>query len=365
MADIAGHIDVEALGITVRIKFRGDTHLKLREEIARSWEGARQSARREPDAVVESPAIDDPALLQERLTAAVTLKAMERRAGELLLFHACGVALPDGRVVAFVGPSGRGKSTLARELGRRFGYVSDETIGVDAAGMVHPHRKPLSMKREAGPKWQLSPRDAGLLPLPEQPLRLAALVLLDRRQDPTEPCVEVVPLLEGIAALTQEMSYLARMSAPLRRIASLCAQTGGVRRLIYSDVDSLTALVPSILASGPAEPWEPGCRLHEAPGSLVGDRVVDAIKSGDRAAVLTEGRLTVLDGIAPTIWAAVASGAGPDGILEAVIAAHGLPPEGEARGIVQAVLAELVAMGLIRDVPFSPAACAGPVARPV
>ena len=76
------------------------------------------------------------------LSIDVTLAALAQRAGELLLLHAAGLAAPDGGgVVVLVGPSGRGKTTAARVLGRHFRYVSDESIGIDTDGTVLPYRR--------------------------------------------------------------------------------------------------------------------------------------------------------------------------------------------------------------------------------
>ncbi|MFX6027812.1 hypothetical protein ABTE84_20905, partial [Acinetobacter baumannii] len=61
------------------------------------------------------------------------------------MLHAAGVAGSDGAVVVLVGPSGAGKTTAIRHLAARAGYVSDETIALNATGAVLPYRKPLSV----------------------------------------------------------------------------------------------------------------------------------------------------------------------------------------------------------------------------
>ena len=186
----AEYVDVAAIGATLRIQFAPDVPEESRERVLDAWTGASAKAdvvdaviRIEPDAEIES--------MLELLSVRVTLAALERRRGELIMMHAAGVATDDGSVVAFVGPSGRGKTTLSVALGAHFGYVSDETIAVDDDHTVWAYRKPLSMVRPGSPKEQVSPRSAGLLGLPAGRLRLAAIVLLDRRPGVTEPLVRV------------------------------------------------------------------------------------------------------------------------------------------------------------------------------
>ncbi len=65
--------------------------------------------------------------------------------GEALMLHASAVALDDGRVIGFVGPSGRGKTTASQALGRTYGYVTDETLAIRADGSVVAYPKPLSI----------------------------------------------------------------------------------------------------------------------------------------------------------------------------------------------------------------------------
>ncbi|WKK70805.1 hypothetical protein Q0F99_13665 [Rathayibacter oskolensis] len=77
--------------------------------------------------------------LEESLTSTLTVEAIGVRRHDLLMLHACGMAAEDGRVLAFVAASGTGKTTIARALGTRFGYVTDETVGVTPSGRVLPY----------------------------------------------------------------------------------------------------------------------------------------------------------------------------------------------------------------------------------
>ena len=145
------------------------------------------------------------------------------------MLHAAGLALDDGRVIAFVAPSGTGKTTLSRTLGRHFGYVTDETVVIDRTGSITACPKPLSVIRGGHRlKRQLSPDQEELLPAPPG-LRLARVVLLDRRPDAVVPVVEDVPLLPGIAELAAQVSYLPSLSQPLRTIAKVIEASGGTK----------------------------------------------------------------------------------------------------------------------------------------
>ena len=67
------------------------------------------------------------------------------RAGELLMLHAGAVAHPvTGRALVFVAPGGTGKSTLTRRLGKRYGYLSDGTVGSSPDTLrIHPNPQPI------------------------------------------------------------------------------------------------------------------------------------------------------------------------------------------------------------------------------
>lgn len=72
-------------------------------------------------------------------------QAIEQSPG-LVRLHAAAVAA-GGRVIAFPGPMGAGKSTLAAALVRRgLGYLTDEVVAIDpATTQVRPYAKPVSL----------------------------------------------------------------------------------------------------------------------------------------------------------------------------------------------------------------------------
>ncbi len=67
------------------------------------------------------------------------------------LFIHAGVVAWNGRAILFPGKSMSGKSSLVKEfVDAGAGYYSDEYAVLDSRGMVHPYRRPLSLRQEAG-----------------------------------------------------------------------------------------------------------------------------------------------------------------------------------------------------------------------
>ncbi|MFD6700745.1 MULTISPECIES: hypothetical protein [unclassified Microbacterium] len=342
-------LDVSALGARIRVTFADDLDDATVDAIRASWQGARLPFDEtiEPDDTVPVSATLDPDQLAETLTVSVTLAALGRRSGEMLMFHACGVADPAGRVAAFVGPSGRGKTTLSRALGAQHGYVSDETIALSTDLSVEPYRKPLSVVRQGRPKEQLSPDAAGLKPVPDAPLVLTALVLITRDAEHPSPSIEQVSFPDAIAELAPQMSYLAELPRPLQTVAALCDRIGGVVRLTYPDASTVPPIVPQLLDHTRVhEEWEPAAVDGENPEYDL-SAVSDAIRCGDRVVVLAQRWVHVLDGIAPTIWDSLRAGRGLDRIVEDVIAEFGRPDKGDPRELVLAAIDQLVDSGVL------------------
>jgi hypothetical protein len=188
----------------------------------------------------------------DRLTSAVTVALMTRRAGSLLMLHACGLTDPStGATVALVAPSGTGKTTLARTLGTAWGYVSDETVAVQADGAVLPYPKPLScvISEDVEAKEQIGPDECGLLSSGDRDLYVAAVLLLERRPDaPRTPRLDVVPTVHALAALAPETSYFTRLERPLGTLADILNSTGGLRRVTYREASDLSGTVSALLS---------------------------------------------------------------------------------------------------------------------
>lgn len=179
------------------------------------------------------------------LSSLVTRCAIEERAGQLWMLHAAAVAADDGRVVAFVGASGTGKTTIARTLGRTHGYVSDETCAVTFDGGVLPYPKPLSVGTPDAVKVQVSPPDAGMREVPPE-CHLGRIVL-PVRDGTRHPRVEEVRTSEAIVRLVEQSSGVRQTVQPLRRLADLLARTGGAVEVRYDEASDLISVIPELL----------------------------------------------------------------------------------------------------------------------
>ncbi|MFT3888050.1 MAG: hypothetical protein QM713_07815 [Arachnia sp.] len=355
---------VSALGCAIRI----DTENAGREaaaEIARVWADA--GCRLGDPLPLHHATVRIPQLptLEEQLSAlsqAVTLAAIEARRGELWMLHAAGIADDQGRVVALIGPSGKGKTTAARTLSTHFGYVSDETVGISPDGTVAPYRKPLSViEGSARVKAQRSPHELGLLALPEAPLRLAAIVLLDRRLDgPDVPVLEDCDLGDALPELIAQTSYLGELSAPLRTIAALADSTGGVRRVIYREAATLPeALAPlfrdpeQVRTPAPLEQARP---THGSTGFHRGSYLdALALPEPDRIALLqpeiTGGAtFRLLAGIGPALWRA-ACGVPIEVLASAAEETYGTPEGVDVREAVLSAAGNLMDQAVLAQEP--------------
>ena len=365
---------VDAVGTTIRVDLAGLDE-QSRSAVRRVWRdaaAARPAHARAAATVVATASVSREVVLAD-LSQRVTLAALEAARGTAWMLHAAGVATHDGRVAVLVGPSGRGKTTAALNLGRALGYVSDEAVAIGADGGVRPYRKPLSIiDRIDAPKTQTAPSDLGLRALPQAPLSLGAIVLLDRRDDaPEEPLVEIVDLGDALPELIAQTSHLADLPAPLQTVAAHVASVGGVRRVRYRDAADLAGVVEALLGSARVQnipavsrSAPPGTALPAEDAPHDEERwfrapAIDvlALEDPERLAVLRgaagsrhEGGATVhlLAGIAPALWRAAADGVSADGLVAAAVAAYGDPGMGaEATGLVEAAVEELAAAGLL------------------
>lgn len=349
---------VDAVGVRVGIDLAGLSSVD-RDVVARAWADARVDGST-AEATVSPVSSDREGQTLSDLSSTVTQAAIQARRGELWMLHAAGLAAPDGGVVVLAGPSGAGKTTATRLLATSWGYVSDETIGLESDGRVHSYRKPLSVITEGhGFKVQHAPGDLGLLPLPSAPLRLRRVVLLDRAAAHTGARLVPVPMSEALVLLAPHSSALTSLPAPLRMMRELLARTGGLVRAEYAEAADLPALVGDAMhghrdaavepvaldlnasVSNPAPP-EGTPRYRRGP-------VVDTCPlPDDRLAVLTaeadgRGVLRILAGAAPALWRA-ANEATRDDLLRAVT---GGETDEDAERHLDAILSQLVEARLL------------------
>jgi energy-coupling factor transporter ATP-binding protein EcfA2 len=354
--------DVRALDSTVRIELDDSLSTADQESIKAHWVDLAHNGAGEPDHLIRAGVRDDsdssdrsymvransPEELAQRITSEVTIGAIRGLRGEALMLHASAVALDDGRVIGFVGPSGRGKTTASQALGRFYGYVTDETLAVRVDGSVVAYPKPLSIGSRPGVKGTEPASTLGLRKAPSDGLRLAAIVLLDRRSDVVQPFVESVPIIEALPELVRQTSHFSSLQRPLRTLLETVNTTGGVRRVVYSEASSLPAIVDDVVQAiddeAPTLTDVPrmsevdcGCfsdlqqtqsgAAVERPGGYWRGAYVDALLVDDSLIVLVAGRVVVLAGVGPVLWLA-ADGLTEEELQEATLRELPEPPVG-------------------------------------
>ncbi|WP_127097502.1 hypothetical protein [Brachybacterium saurashtrense] len=380
---------IRALGTALELLCDGSVPAETVREVLESWSDARipgvPGAERISLSVGPGRAgralvtVDRADQLGQVLSTVVTQRALTRRRGTHVLLHACGLALEDGRVIAFVGPSGMGKTTLARTLGRRWGYVTDETVAIATSperyGQVLPFPKPLSIVQEGAPKRQVSPSALGLAPLPDVPLRIAAIVLIERSESPVDESgrfrpgpaeieSERLPLAESVGLLAPHLSYLSSLEQPLSELARLIEGVGGVVRLRYREAAQVATVVDELVSADPHDRsgtgrWNagdvPGIAAGAAHPETAATRTwspapaTDWLDTGGAVVVLRGTQVHVLSGIAPPLWrrALASPRPGLPELTSAVVDAVGRPPGGGAEDRVLAALGQLVDEGVL------------------
>ncbi|HBX80621.1 MAG TPA: hypothetical protein DEH05_05770 [Propionibacteriaceae bacterium] len=246
------------LSTSTPVLVTGSASEELHAAVLRAWSRCPAPAHGARDSEHVSVALDVPgvastdadvtgtdlARVLQSLTQQVTYAKIAAQRGRLFMMHAGAVANAEGDTVAFVAPGGTGKTTLIRTMGERFGYLTDETVGVDADASVHPYPKPLSVRGAPGrPKAETSPDDLGLV-RPPAACTLRRIVLLARNEAHRgDPRVEELGRYAAIAALAPETSALSDLPRPLHWLDGLLAGLQPVVRLHYREVETVRSLV--------------------------------------------------------------------------------------------------------------------------
>lgn len=234
---------VSAFDVVVPVRASGD----FRKPVLDAWRDALTDAEPTVEAVEASGRDVETAL--HHLSPAVTTRAIDARAGELVMLHAAALADPvSGRTAVLVAASGTGKTTASVTLGRCFAYLTDETAAITADGLVLPYRKPLSIIDGGHLKKQIAPSALGLLRT-ERECRLAALLVIER--DPRhegEAAVKSLDTVDAITAIAPQSSYLPSMDKPLHRLADLIHFAGGAKHVRYAESADLAPVLAGLLA---------------------------------------------------------------------------------------------------------------------
>ncbi|MEO0024129.1 MAG: hypothetical protein RL196_570 [Actinomycetota bacterium] len=305
------------------------------------------------------------------IVTGITLSALEHTDTELFLVHSAVLeGANSGEAVAFVAPSGVGKTTLAATLGASFGYVSDETLAVNImSGQIVSYQKPLSQIVAGAPtKKQVGPDELGLLK-PSDSLRLGRVYYLDRRDDaPDEPHVAALPWQEAIELLVPQVSYLTRRKEPLKDLMTFIKWAGGIQKVAYNSSESLAYLLDSVgqnesgSGSGSESESAVGVEISNielpkkldmftlvVPGHAIADRPQDALLVDGHLVVLALGQVVVLSDLASAIWFELFNGRSVHDLCELLIGDLGDETLGREIMIekIHETLATLVALEMV------------------
>lgn len=190
----------------------------------------------------------------QSMTSMLTVAMIQQLVGgSKVLLHAAAIGDPaTKRAITLVGASGSGKTTASHYLGQRLAYLTDETTIIErTTGAVVPYPKPLSViVAPDEPKEQQNPAELGLnvVAADDHSYRLERVVIIDRRDEPTSPRIEPVPLAQALMTICEQTSGLMFTREGLRSIADVIIESGGAWRLVYSEVQQAEPLVYQLLS---------------------------------------------------------------------------------------------------------------------
>lgn len=307
------------------------------------------------------------------VSRALTHASILRRTGTCLMLHAAGFATPEGATVALVAPSGTGKTTAGRVIGRSLGYVSDETVAVEHDLRVRAYPKPLSVVIDPSDRFaksEHSPDELGLLRAPDD-LHLVATVVMERTDEVDEPILEAFSLVDAAALVLPQTSALPSLDRPLDRLARVLTAGHGPWRMRYREIGDCATLVEE-LAAGRAPggvpqtvewTWIDGAAQPDSqvidPDHVHLDEIGidteivrapfdDALSSDGAVLVMHERRPSTLPGLAAMLWLAGEHPVAVKRLLEDATTLLGPHPDAEA--LVIDTVRSLVERSLLRVV---------------
>lgn len=298
----------------------------------------------------------------------VTNDAIAHQRGKLLMLHAAGLGC-DGKAIALAAPSGTGKTTAARKLGRHFAYLTDETFAAKPSGEIVPHPKPLSICSDRGThiKDGISPVDAELL-LPTGTYQMHAAVILHRDDSHSgPPRLEAVDPVEATIDLIGQTSSLLALDQPLETLISLTSRTDGPYRLYYRDIGDAIGVLQELFAKPTTPPTIPYQGFGPGPLSwqlemelkqvtprdqdhplVVRQPWIDAARLGDVTIVFAGPMATCLQTLGASLWHAADQPRSIDELTAQAIADCGDHPD--ARAIVTRAVDQLIDAGVLSAV---------------
>ena len=252
MSDV---LSLHGLGAVVDVTVSGDAAEEMVLAMRDAWSRCLTGPATALTAVPIEVRLDDLADLPRRMmktTQRVTRALIGAQVGRLLMFHAGAVSDPaTGRSLVFVAAGGTGKTTLARLLGEQLGYVTDETVGIDAEGAILAYPKPLSVRRPGDPqtKDEVSPDRLGLQACPTD-LRVGQLMLLDRVPSATGATFARLPFMDALDQLVPQSSSLDTLPHPLHALAELVDSTAPVLHLRYAEASDAVVELRRVIEGG-------------------------------------------------------------------------------------------------------------------